>query len=156
MDEDRGVRPVLVDLAFEIVERHAEVIAVAVDELDDTACRLDREGGGHEGVRRAQNGTATDGEELERGEGRACPARGRDGRQAVPRGPRFLEPASKRPVRPEPGVERLVPERVQALAVAVVESDGELTHSCSVLASGVSRPEAEALRDYRDSDLNII
>ena len=41
-EEDR-VRLVLVRLALEVVERHAEVVPVAVDELDAPAGGLDRE-----------------------------------------------------------------------------------------------------------------
>ena len=56
--EHRGVRSVLQRLALEVVERHAEVLAVAVDELDETAGRLDRERRRHERVGRAQHGAA--------------------------------------------------------------------------------------------------
>ena len=34
VDEERGPRPVACDLRLEVGERHAEVVAVAVDELD--------------------------------------------------------------------------------------------------------------------------
>ena len=37
VDEEDGMRPVLVHLALEVVERHAQVVPVAVDELDAAA-----------------------------------------------------------------------------------------------------------------------
>ena len=112
-------------LSLEIVERHAEVVPVAVDELDAPAGGLDRERGGHERVRRAEHGAAAHAEELERCERGAGPVAGRDRGQAVPRLPRVLEPARDRAFGPLLGVECGLPERMQAHAVAVVEADGE-------------------------------
>ena len=89
-DHHRG-RLVLVHLPLEVVERHAEVVAVAVDELDLRAGRDDRERRGHERVRRAEDGLAAQLEELERSERRAGPARRRDrraGRSTPSRSPR--------------------------------------------------------------------
>ena len=108
-----------------IVERHAEVVPVAVDELDVRARSMQRERRRHECVRRAEDGSATQLEELERGKRRAGPAGGRDPGQAVPGGPGPFEGACERPIRPLLVVERLVPERVQALAVTMIEPDGE-------------------------------
>ncbi len=68
-------------LALEVVERHAEVVAVAVDELHLRARRLQRERRRHERVRRAEHRLAAQLEELERGERRAGPARRRERRQ---------------------------------------------------------------------------
>ena len=58
MDEDRGARLVLLGLALEVLEGHAEVVPAAVDELHVRA-RADRgERRRHEGVRRAEDGLA--------------------------------------------------------------------------------------------------
>ena len=88
MDDHRRRPARAVHLPLEVVERHAEVVAVAVDELDPGAGGEDRERRGHEGVRRAEHGLAAQLEVLERRERRAGPARGRDRRQPVPRRPR--------------------------------------------------------------------
>src|SRR5262249_54980933 len=49
----------------------------------------------------------------------------RDRAEAVPPRPPRLEVFDEWPFRPPLGVERLIPEVVQALAIAVVEADGE-------------------------------
>ena len=124
--EERRPRPVLVHLPLEVVERHAEVVAVAVDELDARA-RADR----------AQSGVAMN---------------VFDGHSTVsPRTPAHSSAASAAPVQPlnatasrpfQPAqapsnsfvsspsdhwfaVEDPLPEGVQARAVALVEADGE-------------------------------
>src|SRR5262249_6731812 len=107
------------------LEREAQVIAVAVDELDLRSRLQDRERARHERVRRAEDRLAAELEELERGESRAGPARRRDARQAVPARPGILELLHERPVRPDLVVEDRVRERVRALPVTVVEADGE-------------------------------
>src|SRR5205085_2596686 len=82
--EHRGVRLVLMRFALKVFERHAEVVAVAVDELHVRPCSLQRERRRHERVRWTEDGAAAQLEVLERGERRSGPARGGDGRQAVP------------------------------------------------------------------------
>ena len=75
------------DLPLEVVERHAQVVAVAVDELDAAAGRLHRERRRHERVRRAEHGAPAHLEVLERRERGAGPARAsrpRAGRSTPP------------------------------------------------------------------------
>src|SRR5205823_1832034 len=60
VDEDNRARAVLLGLYDEVVERHAEVFAIAVDELDPRACRERGERRRHERVRRAEDGCAAD------------------------------------------------------------------------------------------------
>ncbi len=102
VDDHRRRRLVQRDLPLEVVERHAEVGAIAVDELDPRAGRQHRERRGHERVRRAEDGLAAQLEELERREGRARPAGGGDRRQSVPRRPACSRRPSRaaRPTRP--------------------------------------------------------
>ena len=91
VDEEDGGRLVLVHLPLEIVERHAEVIAVAVDELDLRADLDARERRRHERVRGAEDGLAAQLEELERSERRSGPGRRRHRGQPVPGRPGLLE-----------------------------------------------------------------
>ncbi len=123
--QENGMRLVLVDLALEVVERHAEVVPVAVDELDPAAGGLDRQWCGHERVRGAEDGSPAHLEEFEGGERGAGPVAHRDGGEAVPGAPRVLELAGDRALRPLLGIERGLPEGMQTHAVAVVEADGE-------------------------------
>ena len=113
-------------LALEVLERHAEVLAVAVDELDLGAGADRRQRRRHEGVGGAEHGLAADPGELERGQGAAGPAREAEARQPVPLGPALLEGVQLRPLRPLLGVEHLGPELEQPGAVTVVEPDREL------------------------------
>ena len=76
--EHRGVRLVLMRFALKVLERHAEVIAVAVDELDRPARGLDRERRRHECVRRAEHGLPAHVEEVECRQRRTGPARRRE------------------------------------------------------------------------------
>ena len=88
---------------------------------------------GHERVGRAQHDVAgADPGVVERGERRARPAPDRDRADAVALRPRRLEPPGDRALRPLLGVEDLVPQRVQARAVALIEADRE--------AAGVGGP----------------
>src|SRR5262249_27459818 len=105
--------------------RQAEVVAVAVDELDLPAGRLDRARRRHERVRRAEHGLALDLEVLEGRERRAGPARRRDPGQAVPGAPGELERLRQGAARPLRPVEGAVPELMEPLAVALVEADGK-------------------------------
>ncbi len=125
VDEEDRMRLVRVRFALEVLERHAEVVAVAVDELDAAAGGLDGERGGHEGVRRAEHRPAAHLEVLECGECGAHPAPRRYGRQSVPRAPCLLELTRDWPFGPLLGVEGGVPQGMQPHAVAVVEADGE-------------------------------
>ena len=87
-----------VDLRLEVGERHAEVVAVAVDERDAGARVQRGQRRGHERVRRAQHGLAAHARELERGQRGAGPAGERDRAEAVPGRPRGLEaPRSSAP-----------------------------------------------------------
>ncbi len=126
VDEEDRRRLVLVHLALEVGERHAEVVAVAVDELDPRARLEDGERRRHERVRGAEDGLAAQLEELERGERRSRPGRGRNRRQPVPGRPGLLECLDESAVGPLVVVEDSVPEGVEALPVSVVEADGEL------------------------------
>ncbi len=85
-------RPVLAHLALEVVERHAEVVAVAVDELDPSRRRLIAASGVAMNVFDGQSTVSPrTPAELERGERRARPAVERDRGEAVPARPRGLE-----------------------------------------------------------------
>ena len=95
-----GFRPVRARLALEVLERHAEIVAVAVHELDLRTCGHDRSRRRHERVRRAEHRVPPDREELERRQRGAGPARGGDRRQSVPLGPGLLELDRERAVRP--------------------------------------------------------
>ena len=66
VDEDGRARLVLVRLALEVLERHAEVVAVAVDELDLAPAFDRRQRRRHEGVGGAQHGLAAHAGELQR------------------------------------------------------------------------------------------
>jgi hypothetical protein len=125
VDEEDRLRAMDVHLALEVLERHAEVFAVAVDELDARA-RGDRgQRRGHEGVRRAEDGLAPDARPLEGGERRARPAVEADGIEAVPACPGRLELAGQLSFRPLVRVEDALPECVHTPTVALVEADGE-------------------------------
>src|SRR5262249_18359451 len=130
VDEDDRPRPVLVDFALEILEGHAEVVAVAVDELDVRPGVDGRQGRGHEGVRRAEDGLPADLRPFERGQRRAGPPVEGDRLDPVPAGPGFLELDGERSLAPPLGVEDAIPELVQAAAVAGVEPDGETREGC--------------------------
>ena len=126
VDDHRGARPVLLGLALEVLEGHAEVVAVAVDE-DRLAARVDDgERRRHEGVGRAEDLLALDAGEVERREGRAGPAAGGDRAQAVQVGPRRLEAGGQVALGPALGQHDLVPELVQPGQVAAIKADREL------------------------------
>ncbi len=125
VDQERRSRLVPLGGALEVRERHAEVLAVAVDELD-LGARPDRgQRRRHERVRRAEHRLALDAGEVERRERAAGPARERDRGQSVPRLPGRLEARGHVGLGPAVGVEHLVDQRVQASAIAVVEADRE-------------------------------
>ena len=123
--EEDGARLVLAHFPLEVLERHAEVVAVAVDELDLRAGADRRERCRHEGVRRAEDGLAADAGPFERGERRARPAVERDRVEAVPGRPLALELGGELALRPALGIEHSVPEPMQERAVAMVEPDRE-------------------------------
>ena len=125
VDEERRARPVAARLGLEVRERGAEVVAVAVDEHHLGARRLRRERRRHERVRGAQHLLAADAGELERRQRGSRPARRRDRRQPVPGLPRRFEGLDQRPLRPAIRREDLVPQRVQASAIALIEPDCE-------------------------------
>ena len=125
VDEEHGARPVAVQLLLEVAQRHAEVVAVAVDELDARAGVDRREGGGHEGVRGAEHGRAAHLEELERRQRCARPAREGERGNAVPVSPVGLEVAAERPLGPLAGVDDEIPEFVETVPIALVEADRE-------------------------------
>ena len=126
VDEDRGARLVPLGLALEVLEGHAEVLAVAVDELDLGAGADRRQRRRHEGVGGAEHGLALDPGELERRQGAAGPAREAEAGQAVPLRPALLEGVQLGALGPLLGVEHLGPELEKPGAVAVVEPDREL------------------------------
>ena len=126
VDQDRGPRLVLLGLALEVLERHAEVLAVAVDELDRGAGADRGQGRRHEGVGRDEHRLALDAGVLERGQGAAGPAREAEARQLVPLRPALLEGLQLRPLGPLLGIEHLVPELEEPGTVTMVEPDREL------------------------------
>ena len=126
VDEDRRLRLQALGLCLEVLEGHAEVGAVAVDELD-LGAGLDRgERGRHEGVGGAEHGLAAHAGELERRQRAAGPARQPEAGQAVPLRPALLEGGQHAPLRPLLGVEHLPPQLEEAGTVSVVEPDREL------------------------------
>ena len=139
--EERRARPVARDLRLEVGERHAEVVAVAVDERRPRAPACSAASGvamnvfdGHSTVSPAHAG------EVERGERGARPARRtrpRRGRSTPPTRPRTR--CGQRALRPALGVDDLVPQRVQPRAVARVEADREAVER---RAGGRRRPRA--------------
>ena len=75
VNQHHGLWLVLGDLRLKVIERHAEVLAVAVDE-DDVGAGADRRvWRRHEGVRWAEHRLAADAGKLERRERRPGPAR---------------------------------------------------------------------------------
>ena len=119
-------RPMALGLRLEVGERHAEVLAVAVDEHDLALGSLDGERRCHERVGGAEDRLSGHPGVVERGERPTGPARERDRRGLVPGRPRRLEPACHLSIRPSLGVDDLVPQLVQPRAVSKVEADGEL------------------------------
>ena len=126
MDEDRGLRPVLLSLRLKVVEGHAEVVAVAIDELDRGAGVDRRQRGRHEGVGGTEHGLATHAGELQRCQRAAGPAREAEARQPVPLRPALLEGVQHPTLRPLLGIKDIGPQLEQAGAVAMVEPDREL------------------------------
>jgi hypothetical protein len=110
VNQDRGAGPVLLGLALEVVERDAEVLAIAVDELDLGAGADRRQRRRHEGVRGAEHRLAFDAGELERRQRAAGPARDAEARQPVPLRPALLEGGQLGALGPLLGVEHLGPE----------------------------------------------
>ena len=125
VDEDRGAGLQPVGRALEVVEGHAEVLAIAVDELDLGPRPEGRQRCRHEGVRRAENGLAADAGELERRQRPSCPAREPEALQPVPLSPASLEGVELLALRPLLGVEHLGPEIEETATIAVVEPDCE-------------------------------
>ena len=123
--EERSLGPVRVDLALEVFEGHAEVVAVAVDELHACA-RGDRcQGRCHEAVRGAEHGLPANACPLEGCERGARPAVERHPVAAVPARPRRFELPRQLAFRPLVRVEDPLPERVHPRPVALVEPDGK-------------------------------
>jgi hypothetical protein len=110
-------------LRFEVGERHAEVLAVAIHELDPPPGVQDRQGRRHERVRGTQHDLVPDARELERREGATRPAPEGDGGDPVPFRPGSLEALHHRALGPPAGVDHVVPQLVDARAVASVETD---------------------------------
>ena len=125
VDEEDRARLVLAHLPLEIFERHAEVVAVAVDEFH-VRPRVDRrKRRRHEGIRRTEDRLASDARPLERRERRARPAVERHGLETVPRRPLPLELRGELTLRPALGIEHAIPELMEQRAVAMVEADRE-------------------------------
>jgi hypothetical protein len=125
VDEHDGARPAPLGAYDEIVERHAQIAAVAVGELDRCACLHRRERRRHERIRGHDHGAAADAGELERRERSPGPAGEGDRRQPIPRRPNRFEALDHRSLAPALRLEDVVPELVQTRAVAVVEADAK-------------------------------
>ena len=152
--EQRGLRPVSAQLGLEVVQRRAQVVAVAVDEDRPAARRQDGQRRGHEGVRRAQHGLPADPGELERGERASRPRAGRDGARAIPGGPGVLEAPRHRALGPLLGVDHLVPERMQTLSIATIEADGKARELGSTGGQGAVKLPAAAAAAGRHPPTN--
>jgi hypothetical protein len=126
VDEDRGLRPVLLCLRLEVVERHAEVVPVAVDELDSGTGIDRRQRRCHERVRRTEHGLAAHAGELECCQRASGPTGEAEAWQPVPIRPAPLEGVQHPPLRPLLGIEDIGPQLEQAGAVAMVKPDREL------------------------------
>src|ERR1700712_4094737 len=113
VNEDRGPRLVLLGLALEVLEGHAEIVFAAVDELDLGAGPDRGQRGRHEGVRRAEHGLALDAGELERRQRAARPAREAERGKLVPLRPGLLEGFELLALRPLLGIEDLGPKLEQ-------------------------------------------
>ena len=127
VDEDRRPRLQSLGLGLEVLEGHAEVVAIAVDELD-LGAGLDRgQRRRHEGVGGAEHGLAPHAGELERRQGAARPTAQSETGQAVP-----LRPALARRRRASAPSDHCsesstsFPQLEEARTVAVVEPDREL------------------------------
>ncbi len=99
VDEPGGGRPVALGLLLEVLEGHAEVLAIAVDELHPRARVQRGERRGGERVGRAQHGAAPDLRELERRQRATRPSatpRWPAVRSMPPRPPRTRPPARPR------------------------------------------------------------
>ena len=126
VNQHHGLWLVLGDLRLEVIERHAEVLAVAVDE-DDLGAGADRRvWRRHEGVRRAEHGLAADVGELQRRERRSGPARKGDRSDRMKIAPGLLEGRRKVALRPALRVNYAIPKLVQAGTVALIETDRKL------------------------------
>ena len=125
VDEEDGARAVLMHLALEVVERHAQVVAVAVDEFDARPGVQRGQRRRHERVRRAEHGLAGHAGPGQGGERRTGPPVEGHALDAVPARPRFLELGRERALAPAVGVEDPVPELVEPRPVTVVEADRE-------------------------------
>src|SRR3954454_8349152 len=126
VDEDRGPRAVPLGFEPEVLERHAEVLAVAVDEYGLAAGMDDRERSRHEGVGGAEHLLSTDAGEVEGGQGRAGPAACRHRSERVKRGPGILEALGHLTLGPALGQDDLVPELMEPGQVSAIEADREL------------------------------
>ena len=133
-------------LALEVLERHAEVLAVAVDEDGRAAGLEHRERRRHEGVGGAEDLLAATPQNSSAASAPPRPARGRDGRHAVVLGPGGLELPVELALGPAAGVEDAVPQLVQPGAVALVEADREL-RSRSLGSQSWTYPEERRVRD---------
>src|SRR5262249_35501908 len=125
VDDERGPWAMPADLLLEVGERDAEVLTVAVDVLDGAAGRRDRQRVRHEGVRRAEDDATAHVGEAERGQRGAGPTRNGHGADAVPARPLGFERLGRRALRPDLALQDVVPERMQQLPIAEIESDSE-------------------------------
>src|SRR3989442_864274 len=91
VDQHHCSRTVLPYLALQVVEGHAQVIAVAIDENRSPTCTPNRKWNGHEGIRRTENGLT-----IHRGEVQSCKRTARptgecNGTETAPVAPGILE-----------------------------------------------------------------
>ena len=122
-----ALRLVLLGLGLEVLEGHAQVLAIAVHELDARA-GVDRgERRRHERIRGTQHGLPLDAGEVERRQRAARPARHRHRRDPVIELPGGLEARHHVALGPPAGVDHLVDQRVETRAIARVEADREPT-----------------------------
>ena len=142
--EERGARSVLRDLALEVLERHAEVIAIAVDELHARPGADRGERRGHERVRGAQDGFPARARVFERRKRPAGPAAERHGGKLVPRTPDLLEAAGPLALGPLLVSQDRVPDLEHALAVPAVEADRELAVVALDRGRGCGGPRVHA------------
>ena len=159
VDDERGAGTVPPRLLLEVGERHAEVVAVAVDELDVRSRSQGEERRRHERVGRAEDGLPADAGELEGGQRGAAPAREGHCVQLVPGGPRRLELRHQLPLGPALGVEHPVPQLVEPRAIAVVEANRKAIEGSMGLGFGqsadVNHPPRRTRRSVSNSaDLN--
>ena len=124
--EEGGTRTMTLRLLLEVGKGHAQVLPVAVHELDFAACSEDRERPCHERVGRAEDRCPLHARVLERGQRGTGPAREGDGVEAVPFRPGGLEGLYELAFGPLLLIQGPIPEVVKPSSITMIEPDGEL------------------------------